>query len=42
MGSDFPCDKELLLKERIGSIFFPLKEVSILKRDAIEENQCLI
>ena len=25
-----------------GSKFFPLKEVSILKRDAIEENQYLI
>ena len=25
-----------------GSKFFPLIEVSILKREAIEENQCLI
>ena len=41
--SDFPYQKELLLKERIqfapfGSKFFPLREVSILKNDAIEEN----
>ena len=40
--------KELLLKERIcsqspsGSKFFPFREVPILKRDAIEENHCLI
>ena len=25
-----------------GSEFFPLKEVPILKKDAIEENHCLI
>ena len=25
-----------------GSIFFPLREVPTLKRDAIEEKQCLI
>ena len=25
-----------------GSKFFPLREVPILKRDAIEENYCLI
>ena len=25
-----------------GSKFFPLREVPILKRDAIEENHCLI
>ena len=51
MVSDFPYHKELLLKERIcslweqilkGSKFFPFEEVSILKRDIIEENHCLI
>ena len=36
--SDFPNYKELLTKERIRSLW----EVSILKRDAIEENHCLI
>ena len=25
-----------------GSTFFPLREVPILKRDAIEENHCLV
>ena len=38
--SDFPYHKELLLKERICSLL--LREVSILKRDIIEENHCLI
>ena len=35
------CHKDLLLKERIctpGSNLFPLREVPILKRDAIEKN----
>ena len=43
--SDFPYNKELLLEERIRSVweqFFPLREVPISKRDAIEENQWLI
>ena len=42
--SDFQYHKELILKERIcsGSEFFPLRKVPILKRDAIEENNCLI
>ena len=39
VNSDFPYHKELLLKERICSLF-PLKEVLILKRDAFEENHC--
>ena len=42
--SDFPCQKELLVKEGIrslGSKFFPLREVSFFKRDAIEGNHCL-
>ena len=42
---DFPCHKELLLKVRIcssGSKFFPLREFPIMKRDAIEENHCLV
>ena len=39
---DFPYHKELLSKERIRSLFFPLREVPILKRDTIEENHCLI
>ena len=40
----FPYHKELLLKERIRSLWeqiFLLREVPILKRDAIEENHCL-
>ena len=37
-----PYHKELLLKERIRSKFLPLREVTTLKRDAIEENHCLI
>ena len=45
MVSDFLYHKELLLKERIRSFFrsefFSLREVPILKRDAIEENHCL-
>ena len=43
--SEFPYHNELLFKERIrssGSKFFPLREVPILSRDAIEENHCLI
>ena len=42
---DFPYHKELLLKERIRSLWeqiLSLREVPILKRDAIEENHCLI
>ena len=42
--SDFPYHKELLLKKRthcLESTFFPLREVPILKKDAIEENHCL-
>ena len=35
--SDFPYHENLLLKERI-----PLREVPILKREATEENHCLI
>ena len=43
--NDFPYAKELLIQERIRSLWeriLPLREVPILKRDAIEENQCLI
>ena len=54
--SDFPYNKELLVKERIRSlweqIFFFKRSsnlerdiiviVPILKRDAIDENRCLI
>ena len=45
---DFPCHNgynELLLKEIIyffGSKLFPLREVPIMKTDAIELNHCLI
>ena len=43
---DFPYYEELLNKGKnllpCGSEFFPLREVLILKRDAIEENHCLI
>ena len=45
INKDFPYYKELLIKERIRSLweltlFF--KKVPILKRDAIEENHNLI
>ena len=44
--SYFPYHQELLLKERIRSLweqfFFVLREVPISKRDANEENHCLI
>ena len=39
--SDLSYHKELLLRGRIRSLF-PLREVPILKRDAIEENRWLI
>ena len=44
MVSDCPSHKELLLKERIRSLWeriLSFKEVPILKRDAIEENHWL-
>ena len=37
--SDFPYYKELLIKIRI---IFPLREVPILKKNAMKENQYLI
>ena len=43
--SDFPCHKELLLKERIRSLreqILSLREVPIMKRGAIELSHCLI
>ena len=43
MVSDCPYHKELLLKKEFapfGSKFFPLRDVPIFKRDAIEENHC--
>ena len=43
--SDFPYYKELLIKERIRSLWeqiLSFKRSSILKRDTIEENHCLI
>ena len=39
-----PCLKELLLKERIRSLwgnFFPLSEVPFWKKDVIVDNNCL-
>ena len=44
-SSNVPYLKELLLKERIHPLWEQilfLREVPILKRDAIEENHCLI
>ena len=42
---DFPCHNELLLKKELTlfeSNFFPLREVPIMKTDAIELNHNLI
>ena len=43
--SDLPYHKELLLNERIRSLWEQIlyfKRIPILKRDEIEENHCLI
>ena len=42
--SDFPYHKKLLLKEKIHSLWEQIlsRDVPILKRDAIEENHCLV
>ena len=40
-----PCNKEVLLKAKIapsGSKFFPLREVTTIKRDPIVLNHCSI
>ena len=45
MVSDFPYNKELPSKKEFAPSerkFFPSREVSILNRDIIEENHCLI